>query len=245
MTRSPILPFLPFPIFPEEASTLAGRTDHLLFFLLGLSGFMTAIIAFLILWFGIRYRRRPDNERATQVHGSYRLEIAWSVVPLLIFMVAYAWGASVYFWAYTPPPDALAVYGVGKQWMWKFQHLSGQREINELHVPVARPVKVLLTSQDVIHSFFVPEFRVKQDAIPGLTIPIWFIPNVTTAEMREKTGNPNFQYEIACAQLCGLGHYRMRGFVTVLSAEEFQKWMDDEEAKLKELDTGGANPFAQ
>jgi len=91
----------------------------------------------------------------------------------------------------------------------------------------------------------VPEFRVKQDAIPGLTIPIWFIPNVTTAEMRERTGNPQFQYEIACAQLCGLGHYRMRGFVTVLSTEEFQKWMDDEQAKLKELEGAAANPFAQ
>ena len=100
--------------------------------------------------------------------------------------------------------------------------------VNQLYLPVNKPIIVNLRSKDVIHSFNVPEFRVKQDAIPGLTIPIWFIPNVTTAEMRQKTGNPNFQYEIACAQLCGLGHYRMRGFVTVLSAEEFQKWSDDE-----------------
>ena len=106
-----------------------------------------------------------------------------------------------------------------------------------------KPIIVKLRSKDVIHSFNVPEFRVKQDAIPGLTIPIWFVPNVTTAEMRTRTGNPEFQYEIACAQLCGLGHYRMRGFVTVLSAEEFQKWMDDEQAKLKELEAAGPNPF--
>ena len=106
--------------------------------------------------------------------------------------------------------------------------------LNQLYLPVNRPVIVKLRSKDVIHSFGVPEFRVKQDAIPGLTIPIWFIPNVTTAEMRTRTGKPEFQYEIACAQLCGLGHYRMRGFVTVLSTEEFQKWMDDEQAKLKE-----------
>jgi cytochrome c oxidase subunit 2 len=117
--------------------------------------------------------------------------------------------------------------------------------VNQVYLPVNKPIIVNLRSKDVIHSFNVPEFRVKQDAIPGLTIPIWFIPNVTTAEMRQKTGNANFQYEIACAQLCGLGHYRMRGFVTVLSAEEFQKWMDDEEAKLKELETAGPNPFAQ
>jgi cytochrome c oxidase subunit 2 len=117
--------------------------------------------------------------------------------------------------------------------------------VNQLYLPVNKPIIVNLRSKDVIHSFNVPEFRVKQDAIPGLTIPIWFIPNVTTAEMRERTGNPQFQYEIACAQLCGLGHYRMRGYVTVLSTEEFQKWMDDEQAKLKELETAGSNPFAQ
>ena len=115
--------------------------------------------------------------------------------------------------------------------------------VNQLYLPVNKPIIVNLRSKDVIHSFNVPEFRVKQDAIPGLTIPIWFIPDVTTAEMRTRTGNPNFQYEIACAQLCGLGHYRMRGFVTVLSTEEFQKWMDDEQAKLKELDAAGPNPF--
>jgi cytochrome c oxidase subunit 2 len=117
--------------------------------------------------------------------------------------------------------------------------------VNQVYLPVNKPIIVNLRSKDVIHSFNVPEFRVKQDAIPGLTIPIWFIPNVTTAEMRQRTGNPQFQYEIACAQLCGLGHYRMRGFVTVLSTEEFQKWMDDEQAKLKELETAGPNPFAQ
>jgi cytochrome c oxidase subunit II len=117
--------------------------------------------------------------------------------------------------------------------------------VNQLYLPVNKPIIVNLRSKDVIHSFNVPEFRVKQDAIPGLTIPIWFIPNVTTAEMRTRTGNPQFQYEIACAQLCGLGHYRMRGFVTVLSTEEFQKWMDDEQVKLKELEGAGSNPFAQ
>jgi cytochrome c oxidase subunit 2 len=115
--------------------------------------------------------------------------------------------------------------------------------VNQLYLPVNKPIIVNLRSKDVIHSFNVPEFRVKQDAIPGLTIPIWFIPDVTTAEMRTRTGNPNFQYEIACAQLCGLGHYRMRGFVTVLSTEDFQKWMDDEQAKLKELDAAGPDPF--
>ena len=107
--------------------------------------------------------------------------------------------------------------------------------LNQLYLPANKPVIVKLRSKDVIHSFNVPEFRVKQDAIPGLTIPVWFVPNVTTTEMRTRTGNPEFQYEIACAQLCGLGHYRMRGFITVLSADDFQKWTADEEAKLKDL----------
>ena len=103
--------------------------------------------------------------------------------------------------------------------------------VNQLYLPVNKPIVVTLKSKDVIHSFGVPEFRVKQDAIPGLTIPIWFVANVTTAEMRSRTGKPEFQYEIACAQLCGLGHAKMRGFVTVLPADEFQKWLDD---KIKE-----------
>jgi cytochrome c oxidase subunit 2 len=112
--------------------------------------------------------------------------------------------------------------------------------VNQLYLPVNRPVIVRLRSKDVIHSFGVPEFRVKQDAVPGLTIPIWFIPNVTTADMRTQTGNPEFEYEIACAQLCGIGHARMRGFVTVQSAEEFQQWMDEQ---VKEAAEAGTNPF--
>jgi cytochrome c oxidase subunit 2 len=110
--------------------------------------------------------------------------------------------------------------------------------LNQLYLPVNKPIIVRLRSKDVIHSFGVPEFRVKQDAVPGLTIPIWFIPNVTTAEMRIRTGKPEFQYEIACAQLCGLGHAKMRGFVTVQTAEEFQKWLEE---KIKEQ--GAPDPF--
>jgi cytochrome c oxidase subunit 2 len=112
--------------------------------------------------------------------------------------------------------------------------------LNQIYLPVNKPIIVKLRSKDVIHSFGVPEFRVKQDAIPGLTIPLWFVPDVTTAEMRTRTGNPEFQYEIACAQLCGLGHYRMRGFVTVQSAEEFQTWMDE---KVKEQAEAASDPF--
>jgi cytochrome c oxidase subunit II len=114
--------------------------------------------------------------------------------------------------------------------------------LNQLYLPVNKPIIVRLRSKDVIHSFGVPELRVKQDAVPGLTIPIWFVPTVTTEEMRARMGKPDFQYEIACAQLCGLGHARMRGFVTVQSAEDFQKWMDD---KIKEQSEAAADPFKQ
>jgi cytochrome c oxidase subunit 2 len=108
--------------------------------------------------------------------------------------------------------------------------------LNQLYLPANRPIIVKLRSKDVIHSFGVPEFRVKQDAVPGLTIPIWFVPNVTTADMRSRLGKPEFQYEIACAQLCGLGHARMRGFVTVQTPDEFQKWLDDRIKEAAELD---------
>jgi cytochrome c oxidase subunit 2 len=112
--------------------------------------------------------------------------------------------------------------------------------VNQLYVPVNKPIIVRLKSKDVIHGFNVPEFRVKQDAVPGLTIPIWFVPTITTAEMRTRTGKPEFQYEIACAQLCGLGHYRMRGFVNVLTAEEFQKWLDEQ---VKAASEAASDPF--
>ena len=112
--------------------------------------------------------------------------------------------------------------------------------LNQLFLPVDTPIIVMLKTKDVIHSFGVPELRVKQDAVPGLTVPIWFVPTVTTAEMRTQTGNPEFEYEIACAQLCGLGHYRMRGFVTVQTDEEFQQWMDE---RVQEAAAAAANPF--
>jgi cytochrome c oxidase subunit 2 len=213
VSRSPILAVLPFPVFPEQASTLAGRTDALLFYLLGLCGFVATVIALLIVYFAIRYRRRPGNERATQVLGSNRLELAWTVVPLVLFLVTYVWGANIYFWAYTPPPDALPVYGIGKQWMWKFQHLSGQREINELHVPVGRAVKVLLTSQDVIHSFYVPAFRTKQDAVPGRYTELWFEATVPGT------------YHLFCAEYCGTLHSHMAGAVVAMEPAAFEQWL--------------------
>ncbi len=201
------------PLFPEQASTLAPRVDALLFFLLAVSTFFTLLIAGCIVVFAIRYRRRPGNEVAEQVHGSDRLEIAWSVIPLLLCLVMYVWGAQLYFAAASPPPDALEVYSVAKQWMWKFQHLSGPREINELHVPVGLPVKVLMTSQDVIHSLFVPAFRVKQDVLPGRYTQLWF--QATTPGT----------YHLFCAEYCGTLHSGMIGQVVAMEPADFQRWL--------------------
>jgi cytochrome c oxidase subunit II len=204
---------LPFPVFPEQASTLARSVDHLLYYLLAVSGVVTLIIATLITFFAIRYRRRPGHERAVQVMGSHRLELAWTITPLAVFMTFYVWGTNIYFRTFTPPADALEVYGIGKQWMWKFQQLSGQREINQLHVPVGRPVKVLLTSQDVIHSFYVPAFRIKQDALPGRYTEAWF--EATRAGT----------YHLFCAEYCGTLHSGMVGSVVAMEPADFEAWM--------------------
>jgi cytochrome c oxidase subunit 2 len=163
--------------------------------------------------FAIRYRRRPGNEVAEQVRGSNTLEVAWTVIPLVLCMVMYVWGAQLYFAHATPPPDALEVYSVGKQWMWKFQHLSGQREINELHVPVGRPVKLIMGSEDVLHSFFIPAFRVKADVIPGRYNTLWF------------TATQPGRYHIFCTQYCGTKHSAMIGWVTAMTPSDYQAWL--------------------
>src|SRR5262245_4545233 len=144
------------PLFPERASTLAPRVDALYFFLLALSAFFALLIAGLIVYYAVKYRRRAPDAVGEPIHGSMALEATWTIVPLLITLVIFGWGASVYFAMAKPPDDTLNVYVVGKQWMWKFQHLDGQREINELHVPVGRNIKLITTSEDVIHDFFVP-----------------------------------------------------------------------------------------
>jgi cytochrome c oxidase subunit 2 len=131
------------PLFPEQASTMAGRVDALYFFLLSISVFFSVLIAGLIVFYAIRYRRRHPDDVGEVLHGALALEIAWTVIPFVIAMTIFVWGASVYFAMSRPPDETLNVYVVGKQWMWKFQHLDGQREINELHVPVGRPVKLI------------------------------------------------------------------------------------------------------
>jgi cytochrome c oxidase subunit 2 len=201
-----------FPLWPEQASTMAGHVDALYIFLLIVTGMMTLLIFVCLVFFAARFRYRP-GVAAEQIEGSTPLEITWSVIPFCIFMVIFAWGASVYFKERTPPSDAAEVYVVAKQWMWKLEHAEGQREINELHVPVGRDVKMIMTSQDVIHSFFIPAFRIKQDVLPGRYTVVWF--------RATKPGT----YHLFCAEYCGTQHSGMVGSIVVLEPAQYEAWM--------------------
>ena len=201
-----------FPLWPAKASSYAGNVDALFIFLVLLAGLVSIAIFVMIAIFAIRYRRQR-NVLAEQVEGSTILEITWSVVPLGVFLVIFAWGAILYFQARTPPRDAAEIYVVGKQWMWKLQHLEGQREINELHVPVDRDIKMIMTSQDVIHSFYIPAFRIKQDVLPGRYTYAWF--------RATKPGT----YHLFCAEYCGTMHSGMIGSVVVMEPAQYAAWL--------------------
>ena len=201
------------PLFPQSASTMAPRVDALYFFLIGVTVFFSLLIAGLIVFYAVKYHRRSPEAVGVRIHGGMALELTWTIVPFLITMVIFVWGASVYFAMASPPAETLNIYVVGKQWMWKFQHLDGQREINELHVPVGRNVKLITTSEDVIHDLFVPAFRVKADVLPGRYVNIWF--NAT------KPG----RYHLFCAEYCGTRHSGMIGEVIVMEANEYQEWL--------------------
>jgi cytochrome c oxidase subunit 2 len=192
---------------------MAGRVDALYFFLLAIAVFFSVLIAGLIVFYAVRYRRRSPNEIGSSVKGALALEITWTVIPFLITIVIFVWGASVFFAEQRPPDETINVYVVGKQWMWKFQHLDGQREINELHVPVGRPVKLIMTSEDVIHDVYVPAFRVKADVLPGRYTSIWF-----------EATKPG-RYHLFCAEYCGTRHSGMTGEVIVMEPSDFQAWL--------------------
>src|ERR1700747_768653 len=201
-----------FPLWPEQASTMARNVDALYIFLLIVTGMMTMLIFVCLVYFAARFRPRP-GVRAEQIEGSPPLEITWSTIPFLVFMVIFAWGAVVYFKERTPPDDSTEVYVVAKQWMWKLEHAEGQREINELHVPVGRDVKLIMTSQDVIHSFYIPAFRVKQDVLPGRYTVAWF--------RATKPGT----YHLFCAEYCGTMPSGMVGSVVVMEPKDYQAWL--------------------
>lgn len=197
---------------PEQASTMAVQVDRLFGALLAVSLSMLVVLTVLIVFFSIRYRRRP-NALHMAPEPKEGKEIVWTGGLLLLFLGLFVWAARIYVTETQAPPDALTIQGIGKQWMWQFQHAGGQREINELHVPAGKPVKVVLATQDVIHSFYVPAFRIKQDVVPGRHTSAWF------------TATRTGRFHLFCAEYCGLDHARMGGQVVVMEPAEYENWL--------------------
>ena len=219
-----------FPLWPQQASTLAHHVDALYIFLLIIAGMMSLLVCTLVIYFAARFHKRP-GVLAEQIEGSNALEITWSVIPFFVFMVIFVWGAVVYFKERTPPADATEVYVVAKQWRWKVEHAEGQREINELHVPVGRDVKLIMTSQDVIHSFFIPAFRLKQDVLPGRYTVEWF-----------RATQPGI-YHLFCAEYCGTQHSGMVGDIVVLEPAQYEAWSNS--GSSGPLSATGEKTFAE
>ncbi len=199
------------PLFPPEASTIAPYADALYLFLVVITIIGLVLVGALVVGFSVRYRKERSPE-ATQIEGSTLLEATWTLIPLGLFLIAFIWGALLYFRIYNPPTNAMQVYVVGKQWMWKAEHPGGQHEINALHIPIGRPVQVTLISQDVFHSFSIPDFRVKREAIPGRYTTVWF-----------EATKPG-RYHIFCTQYCGTEHSGMIGWVTAMTPDAYAAW---------------------
>ncbi|MBX7246068.1 MAG: cytochrome c oxidase subunit II [Candidatus Sumerlaeaceae bacterium] len=199
--------------FPEAASTMAGKVDALYFYIVAVSVFFTVGIVLVAIMLAVKYRRRPENMVATQIHGNLPLEIIWSVIPLGLVTVMFFWGAKLFNEQEMAPKNSMDILVTGKKWMWKFQHANGKREINVLHIPVNKPVRLTMGSEDVIHDLFVPAFRVKHDVMPGRLSNVWF--------EATKTGS----FHLFCNQYCGTEHSRMVGKVIVMEQNAYQAWL--------------------
>jgi cytochrome c oxidase subunit 2 len=215
-------------IFPEEASTVAANTDLIFFTMLGICGIVLIGVTVALVYFTVKYRERNPIDRTRPPASNLRLEVTWILVPLLIFLSLFTWAVAQDFRLFFPPPNGIDVEIVAKQWMWKAQHASGQREIDALHVPVGVPVRISLTSQDVIHSFYVPAFRIKKDAVPGRRTVTWF--------EAIKVG----RYPLLCAEFCGTGHSRMTGEIVVMSPTDYAAWLDDQPTEASYIAEGAA-----
>ncbi|HZT68139.1 MAG TPA: cytochrome c oxidase subunit II [Terriglobia bacterium] len=204
-----------FPLFPQEASTIAPAVDHLFYFLTAVSIFFASLIFLLIFYFAVKYRRRSKDEPApkNQVINNIPLEVTWTVIPMILVAIMYLWGAEIFVRNAQPPPNALEIFVIGKQWMWHIEHNNGKREINALHIPAGVPVKLTMTSQDVIHDFSVPAFRMKMDVVPDRYTTEWF-----------EATQPG-KYRLFCDQYCGMGHALMRGWVYVMTPQDYQRWL--------------------
>jgi len=217
-------------MLPPQASTYAPEVDHLYIFFVVTTIFFTAVISIAILYFFIKFHRRSESEVPRPIAGSMVLESAWTIIPFIISMFMFAWGAKLYLQEYSIPGNSTDIYVVGKQWMWKFQHPEGQREINELHLPVGRKIRFVMATEDVIHSFFIPAFRMKEDIVPGADhySTVWAEPT--------ETGT----YRIYCSQYCGTNHSGMTGWVTVLNDRDYQAWLSGGAAEGSMAERGAA-----
>jgi len=221
------------PFVPQQASTVAADVDGLFFFLVAVSAFFAVLIAVMLVYFAIRYRRRSASDRPHAIEGALGLELLWTIIPFGLSMVMFFWSANVYTRLERPPDNAMQVFVVGKQWMWKVQHMEGVREINALHVPVGRPGKLTMTSEDVIHSFYVPAFRIKQDVLPGRYTTAWF--------QATKAGT----YHLFCAEYCGTLHSGMIGWVTVMEPADYEAWLSGGKTGTQSLASAGEQLFQQ
>src|SRR5687767_13039170 len=202
-----------FPLFPPSASTVSLEVDLLYLFIVAINVFFVVLVAALVVIFAIKFRRRHPDDVGADIHGSLVLELGWTFIPLVLSMVMFVWGADLFFRLARPPQNAMEIFVVGKQWMWKVQHPEGVREINELHVPINRPVKITLGSEDVLHDYSIPAFRVKMDAVPGKLTTMWF--------EATKAGT----YHIFCAEYCGTQHSGMIGQVIAMEQHDYEAWL--------------------
>jgi len=214
-----------FSLWPESASSVSGPIDHLYIFMIGVSAFFTLLIVSALILFSVRYRRRPGH-RASPVEGSLPLELLWCGIPLVIMLFIFLWGTPLYSRVYTPREEAMHFQVTGKQWMWKIRHPTVQSEINSLHVPTGERIVLTAISEDVIHSFFVPAFRVKKDVLPGMYSSLWFSPT--------KKG----VYHLFCAEYCGTKHSEMTGEVVVMDPAEYQAWLDGRPSEKNPIEAG-------
>lgn len=213
-------------LLPETASAFASELNPFFWCMVAVCGLVTAAIAVFVVYCAVRYHRKDPDELPPQIEGNIKLETTWTIVPLIIFLGMFGWGAKTYFDVEVPPADSMNIYIVAKQWMWKAQHLEGQREINTLHIPIGRAIRLTMTSQDVIHSFFVPDFRIKQDVLPGRYTTIWF------------TANKAGKYHLFCAEYCGTKHSGMIGWVYAMAPHDYQQWLTDGAAEGSLASTG-------
>src|SRR5215204_5282344 len=201
------------PLFPEQASTFAWQVDYLYFYLILVSVVFSIPIVLAIFYFFVKYREKEKYAIPDEIHGSIMLETTWSIIPFIVSMTIFLGGAIIYYNQYRIPAENMEIYVVGKQWMWKFQHGTGQREINELHVPVGRKIKLTMTTEDVLHDVYIPAFRTKADVVPGRYTTLWF-----------EATKPG-KYHLYCAEYCGLNHSGMGGWVYVMEQSEFDNWL--------------------